>query len=214
MHQVAEDEEPPSGLERIVMFSDAVIAIAITLLVLDIRLPPMPEHATNAQVIDALIAIAPKISAYVITFLVVGQFWYAHHLRFRYIRRYDLPLIWLNLLFLMTIGFVPFASAVHSEHPVAAALGFYDATMVLVALLSAAVWGYAIDGDRLVSPGLDPRIRRQSLVSPLLVAGVFALSGVVAQIDLHVGRWVLLLLIPAAWGGAGRHKHEDSATVS
>ena len=158
MHQVADDEEPPSGLERIVMFSDAVIVIAIT--------------------------------------------------------RFDRPLIWLNLLFLMAIGFVPFASAVHSEHPGAAAAGFYDATMVLVALLSAAVWGYAIAGDRLVSPGLDPRIRRQSLVSPLLVAGVFALSGVIAQIDLHLGRWVLLLLIPAAWGGAGRHKGDGSTAAS
>jgi uncharacterized membrane protein len=133
-----------------------------------------------------------------VSFLVVGQFWYAHFLRFRYICRSDLRLIWLNLLFLMAIGFVPFASSVLSEHPNATAYALYDATMAVAALLSAALWGYAIAGDRLVRPGLAPRIRRQSLVSPLLVARVFLLSAVAAHCDVRAGRWVWLLLIPAA----------------
>jgi uncharacterized membrane protein len=135
---------------------------------------------------QALVSIAPKIAAYVLSFLVIGEFWCVHHLRFRFIRRYDQRLIWLNLLFLMVIGFVPLASAVLSEHAVANAYALYDATMALIALLSAALWGYAIVGDRLVDPGLDPSIRRQSLVSPLLVAGVFVLAGLVAQTDVHV----------------------------
>ncbi|MGO9006067.1 MAG: TMEM175 family protein [Beijerinckiaceae bacterium] len=197
-----DDTETGSDLERIVAFSDAVIAIAITLLVLDIRLPAMPEQADSAALVAALIAIAPKIAAYVLSFLVIGQFWYVHHQRFHSIRRYDRRLIWLNLLFLMVIGFVPFASAVLSEHPVAAAYALYDATMASIAFLSAALWGYAIAGDRLVDPGLDPRIRRQSLESPLLVAGVFVLAGLVAQNDVQASRWVWLLLIPAAiWRG-------------
>ncbi|MGP0060435.1 MAG: TMEM175 family protein [Beijerinckiaceae bacterium] len=65
---------------------------------------------------QALVSIAPKIAAYVLSFLAIGEFWYAHHLRFRFIRRYDQRLIWLNLLVLVAIGFVPFASAVLSEH--------------------------------------------------------------------------------------------------
>jgi uncharacterized membrane protein len=206
MTESARDEEAPSGLERIVFFSDAVIAIAITLLVLEIKLPPMPENADNAALVEALFSVGPKISAYVVSFLVVGMFWYAHHLRFRFIRRYDLRLIWLNMLFLMAIGFVPFATAVHSEHVLPAAAAVYDGTMAVVALLSAAVWGYAIRRDRLVSPGLDPRIRRQSLVSPLLLAGIFIGAGIVAQFDPPTGHWVLLLLIPAALSGAGRKK--------
>jgi uncharacterized membrane protein len=186
-----------SGLERIIMFSDAVIAIAITLLVLDLRLPPLPEHADSAAVAGAIIAVAAKIEAYIVSFLVVGLFWYSHHLRFRFIRRYDTGLIWLNMLFLMAIGFMPFSSSVVSEHPVASAYALYDGSMALCSLLSATVWCYAIVGNRLVSPDLAPKIRRQSLWSPLIVAAVFVLSGIVGQIEVRAGRWMLLLLIPA-----------------
>jgi uncharacterized membrane protein len=190
------DTEP--GVERVVLFSDAVIAIAITLLVLDIKLPDLPEHVDAAALADALGSIGSKITAYVVSFLVVGQFWYGHFLRFRSIRRVDLRLIWLNLLFLMCIGFVPFASSVLSEHPNATSYALYDGTMAVVALLSAALWAYAIAGDRLVPPRLDPAVRRQSLIGPLLVAGVFIISGLAAQYDIRAARWVWLLLIPAA----------------
>ena len=187
-----------SGIERIVLFSDAVIAIAITLLVLDIKLPDLPEHAGSAALTGALLSIAPKITAYVVSFLVVAQFWYGHFLRFRFICRIDLRLIWLNLLFLMAIGFVPFASSVLSEYPNVTAFVLYDGTMAVVALLSAAIWGYAIAGDRLVRPGLAPDIRRRSLMGPLLVAAVFIFAAVAACYDLRAGRWAWLLLIPAA----------------
>ncbi len=193
-----DDRTEETGIERIMLFSDAVIAIAITLLVLDIRLPELPEHADSATLAAALNAIGPKISAYIISFLVVGQLWYGHFLRFRHIRRCDLRLIWLNMLFLMTIGFVPFASSVLSEHPNATAYALYDGTMALAALLSAGLWFYAIAGDRLVRPGLAPEIRRQSLRGPLLVAAVFVISAVAAQYDTRFGRWAFLLLIPAA----------------
>lgn len=193
----ADEADSNSELERILLFSDAVIAIAITLLVLDIRLPPLPETADNATVAAALASVAPKVIAYMLSFLVIGQFWYVHHQRFRYIRRYDRRLIWLNLIFLMVIAFAPFATAVLSEHRVAAAHALYDGTMALIAFLSAALWAYAISGNRLVDPHLDPHIRRQNLVSPLLAAAVFIFAGLVAQIDLQAGRWAWLLLIPA-----------------
>jgi uncharacterized membrane protein len=198
MTAATSEPDKESGVERIVLFSDAVIAIAITLLVLDIKLPELPRHADSAALAEVLSSIASKIGAYVVSFLVVGQFWYGHFLRFRYICRVDLRLIWLNLLFLMSIGFVPFASSVLSEHPNATSYALYDGTMAVVALLSAALWGYAIAGDRLVRPGLAPEIRRRSLVGPLMVAGVFVISAIAAQYDIRAGRWVWLLLIPAA----------------
>lgn len=189
MAEGIESTETASGTERLVMFSDGVIAIAITLLVLDIRLPELPAQADSATLAAALLSILPKIAAYALSFLVVGELWYVHHMRFTYIRRCDAPLIWLNMLFLMTIGFVPFASSVLSEHPNATAYLLYDGTMACAALLSAVLWGYAIAGDRLVPHGLDPWIRRRSLVGPLRVAAVFVLSGVLAQIDVRDARW-------------------------
>lgn len=193
-------ESPEAGIERIVLFSDAVIAIAITLLVLDIKLPELPRDASNTELAAALHDVVPKVSAYVVSFLVVGQFWYMHYLRFRFIRRCDAVLIWLNLLFLMAIGFVPFASAVLSEHFDPAAVTLYDGTMAAASLLSAAIWGYAIRGDRLVEPGLDAQTRHRSLAGPLTIAAVFMVSAIAAQSDVRIGRWIWLLLIPAAIG--------------
>lgn len=72
----AGETEAEAGIERIVLFSDAVIAIAITLLVLDIKLPELPEPSGSAALAAALVSIAPKIIAYVVSFLVVGQFWF------------------------------------------------------------------------------------------------------------------------------------------
>lgn len=64
-----------TGLERLIFFSDAVFAIAITLLALEIRLPALPEAVSDAQLRDALLALAPKYVSYVISFMVIGIFW-------------------------------------------------------------------------------------------------------------------------------------------
>ncbi len=151
MAQVADGAETAASTERLVLFSDAVIAIAITLLVLDIKLPDLPQPISNAALTTALISIEPKLTAYVVSFLVVGLFWYGHLLRFRFIRRSDGRLICLNLLFLMTIGFVPLASAVLSEAKNAAAYDLYDGTMMLVALLATAILVLGLYGSS-VSP--------------------------------------------------------------
>ena len=204
MNAVTDAGETKSGTERLVGFTDGVIAVAITLLVLDVRLPDLPEHADSAALAAALLSLVPKLSAYGLSFLVVGAFWYIHHLRFRHIHRCDAPLIWLNLLFLLVIGIVPFASSVLSEHPNAVGHALYDGVMAVAALLSALLWGYAIQGNRLVSPSLDAAARRQSLVAPLLVAGVFVLSGLIAWFDVRAARWAWWLLIPAVLLPPGR----------
>lgn len=183
-------------MERIAFFSDAVIAIAITLLALDIRLPDAP-YADPAALRDALIGLWPKYFAYALSFLVVGSLWIGHNQKFRYIRRFDATLMWLNLLFLMVVGFVPFASSVLSAHANAVGYALYDGTMLVASLLAAATWAYASSGDRLIDPGVSAEARRRSLVGPLKVGAVFALALVFAFANIHFARWVWLLLLPA-----------------
>jgi uncharacterized membrane protein len=194
---LSNEEDDRLGLERLIFFSDAVIAIAITLLVLDIRLPDGDLRSTAAMR-DALLGLGPKYVAYALSFLAVGALWIGHHQKFRLIRRFDGGLVWINLLFLMVVGFIPFASAVISGHSNAAAYVVYDSTMVVASLLSAATWWYASSGDRLIAPGLSPALRRQSFIAPLRVAVVFALSLVLAFVTPVAARWAWLLLIPAA----------------
>ena len=92
-----------TGLERLIFFSDAVFAIAITLLVIDIRLPDTDNILDNAQLTAQLLGMWQQYLGYIISFLVIGTFWTAHHRKFRYIKRYDYRLLFLNLLMLMVI---------------------------------------------------------------------------------------------------------------
>jgi uncharacterized membrane protein len=109
------------GLDRLIYFSDAVFAIAITLLVLDIRLP---HDAPSLE--QALADTLPRIFAFVLSFMVIGIYWLNHHKLFSNVTAATLPLLRINLLLLLFVTFLPFPTAVLAEHaPAATAVIFY-----------------------------------------------------------------------------------------
>jgi uncharacterized membrane protein len=184
------------GLERLIFFSDAVFAIAITLLALDIRLPAGGEAPSNAQLLAQLLGLWPKYLAYLVSFLAIGTFWLGHHRRFRLIRRYDRGLLALNLLFLMVIAFVPFPTSVISESGNRTATIFYALTMTLGGLMLVALWWYASWHNRLTDPGLDARQARRHFVPMLLTVALFILSIGLAFLDENLARFSWLLVVP------------------
>jgi uncharacterized membrane protein len=97
-----------SGLERIEFFSDAVFAIAITLLVITLAAPKGSPSALGSN----LAGLQGRFFAIALSFAVIGQFWIAHHRAYRHIVRYDLGLLWLNLLYLFGVCFLPFPTEV------------------------------------------------------------------------------------------------------
>lgn len=186
------------GLERLFFFSDAVFAIAITLLSIDIRLPEQHGLLTNQGLFLVLIAVWPKYADYAISFLVIGLFWKAHVYKFRLIKSYDATLILLNLLFLMVIAFIPFPTRVLGEFGNRVSAICYALTMFAASILSALVWWYASSKNRLIDPGLNPLQRRRCMVNPLTIAAIFLLSIALAFVNVHLARLSWLLLIPAA----------------
>lgn len=135
---------------RVVSFSDAVFAIAVTLLVLNIHPPQDTRH-----LIQGLAALWPSYLAYAITFLLIGQVWANHHVVFDHIRVADRMVLFLNTLLLMDIAFLPFAasvlsSAFHAGHGQRAAVVFYGVALEVAAILFNAIWEYARHGDRLL----------------------------------------------------------------
>lgn len=190
-------EREPLGLERLIFFSDAVFAIAITLLALEIRLPAGAEgHLSEAELLAQLTGIWQKYLAYAISFLVIGVFWISHHRKFRYIKRYNGVLMLLNLLMLMVIAFVPFPSSIISEYPDRIATIFYALTMLLAALLMAAIWWYAISRNRLIDPRLDVRQRRRQMAMPLTTALIFLLSIGIAFFNADAAKYFWILILP------------------
>jgi uncharacterized membrane protein len=112
------DKHEPDALlsfERVVFFSDAVFAIVITLLVLELKVPHLTEH-TEPSLRHALVELLPRVAGFVISFLIIGLMWIEHHRIFRYIADYDGGLLWRNLLLLLCVSFVPFPTALFSEN--------------------------------------------------------------------------------------------------
>ena len=179
--------------DRVLFFSDAVFAIAITLLVVDIRVP-----AVVADAAQELSKSQNKILSFVISFLVIGLFWMGHHRLFRYVTALDRRLIFLNLLFLGTIAFLPYPTALlfagNTRQPAAPA--FYASCVAAAGLLELAVWLYATRAKGLVPASISPASRRYELAQLLPTPVVFALSIPVAFVAPGVAPFTWILLVP------------------
>ena len=190
------DHQDQLGMERMVFFSDAVFAIAITLLVLEIRLPTSEGILRDAQMSPILSGMWHKFLAYVISFLVIGAFWIGHHRKFRYIKRYDYTLLFLNLLMLMGIAFLPFPSSMISEYPYRNVTIFYAFTLMLTSVCSVIIWWYASHNNRLIDPNLDQKQRRRQFVNPIVTSIIFLLSIGIAFLDVNLAKFFWLLIFP------------------
>jgi uncharacterized membrane protein len=195
----AGDREPQAGRElaRIVNFSDGVFAIVITLLILTIQAPDIPDTLAAQELPSRLLALTPKFLSYIISFLVVATYWMAHHSVFEPIRGYDRTLLWLNFLFLMTISFLPFPTSLLGEYAEQQlTVVIYAANVSVASLLLASISLYATNGRRLTSPDLDERTQRHRLIQGLVVPVVFLLSIVISffSVEAAMYSWLLLLI--------------------
>lgn len=107
----ADDLSPAHPLERLIFFSDAVFAIAITLLVIEVRPPHLPFHSSDRDQLVSLINLTPSFVAFFISFFVIGAFWAGHHRAFSLSRHWSSSLLFPNISMLCAIAFMPFATA-------------------------------------------------------------------------------------------------------
>lgn len=168
--QQAEHKE---NIARTLALSDGVFAVAITLLVLDIRIP---STVPPDQLLVAILRLAPNIESYVISFLVIGVYWNVHRSMFRAIRRFDAGLSWLNLLFLLSLAFLPVPTAVLGSYDTATSVIFYALSISLTGLLSCLLWTYVTWRHRLVNLDFEQRRMTHGIVSALIAPAVFLLS--------------------------------------
>lgn len=191
------------GFQRLLFFSDAVFAIAITLLILDVRV------RAGAKVLD-LGEAWPQIMGFVISFYAIGRFWLAHHSLFEGVSGYDHQVLRSNLLFLAAVVFLPYPTMVLAELKAnAATIGFYGLSLALVGLMMMYLT-WQVRKPALLLPGqtFGGTVRR--LVNMGGVTLVFLLTAAVALAWPDRALLVLLLLFvvgPVA-DGLGRRLGE------
>jgi uncharacterized membrane protein len=178
--------------DRVLFFSDAIFAIAITLLVIEIRVPGVEE--AGRQLHQAL----PNIYSFAISFAVIGLFWMGHHSLFRYITVLDRPLITINLAFLGAIAFLPYPTALlgQGHGPSKVAVIFYSACMTAAGLGELMIWVYAARVKDLLAPGTSRGTRRYLTLRLIRVPAVFLVSIPVAAASASLGAYCWILIAP------------------
>ncbi len=201
MGKHAERTEKTFELERLIFFSDAVFAIAITLLALELRLPALPAglslEQAQAEMTRGLVDLLPEIVSFFVSFFVIGAYWIGHHRMYSYIQQYDRVFLWLNLLFLMCIILIPPVSALLGEYDqLQVATVLYAGVIAATGLVMSLLWWYAAH-HHLVTPDLDSRARRALLAPSLITFAAFALSILLSFYDNRLAQytWYLIALI-------------------
>lgn len=188
-----DDEVAEEGIGRILALSDGVFAIAPTLLVLEIT---VPATTSDARLLKALLGLWPRYIAYLLSFVVIARFWVTHRLTFRLIGCGDDRLVWLNVLLLMFVAFLPFPTAVLEEHIRSPAAAVFYAISVLLASLASAAWWYASGRVRLLRPTVGRARARALRAQSLPVPVVYALTLPVAVFALYIAEAIWLLTFP------------------
>jgi uncharacterized membrane protein len=103
------------GVERMLFFSDAVMAIAMTLLVIELKIPELGPSAESRDLATALLAQTPRFVAFILSFFIIGEAWTEHHRVGGLLRGFDYGLLWWNLLLLFFVVLMPFVTGLVSE---------------------------------------------------------------------------------------------------
>ena len=165
MERVTSHLENSEGLSkhRLEALSDGIFAFAMTLLVLDVKIPKLPQAAVNAGLlVPTLLVLWPKFLSYITSFIVLGVFWIGHHGYSHFLKRTDRWFLWLNLFFLMFVVFVPFSTDLLGDYPKQkVAVIIYGCNIMALGLTLYLQWWYATHKHRLVGRDLEKELVRR-----------------------------------------------------
>lgn len=200
--------EQSEGLEyhisknRLETLVDGIFAIAMTLLVLGIS-PPRPQDALAESVLPGMIeSLVPQVFLFIVAFLVLALFWLGHHRQFHFVHKIDPALLWLNILILISIVFVPFSTDVAGDYPdVMDAALLFHANMFIVGILFFVQWRYISRHEHLREPVLEKPVMLRGFYRSVLVPAVAVVGAILcffnpslsllAYIALPVGTYLL-----------------------
>lgn len=193
-------------LERMILFSDAVFAIAITLLIIEIKIPELHDNVSDKALINALGHLVPKFVGFIVSFLFIGLYWTIHHRMFGYVTNYDKGLLRLNLFFLFFIVLMPFSTGFYSEYAgpelyrkeLKVPMTFYVLNFAIAGFFIYLLWRHIGNpAKKLAEPPIDEGILKMAKLRSLLVPVIFLTMLLVAYLwTVAVAVYVPLLIPP------------------
>ena len=182
---------------RIAALVDGIFAVAMTLLVLDLKLPEGLKLSSDAEVWRQLLELTGRFSTYALSFIALGTFWIGHHSLFHFVRKVSRNLLWLNLLFLLFITLLPFSTNLLSAHThLQIPIVVYGINLLLISLTSLLQLNYLAHHPELSHDQLTPawiaHVRRRTLTPAVIVLASIAISFYRPHLAL-TAYWLLLV---------------------
>ncbi|MCB9033483.1 MAG: DUF1211 domain-containing protein [Chitinophagales bacterium] len=189
-------------VERIIFFSDAVFAIAITLLIIEIKVPLLHgSDITEKNFFNQLLLLSPQFLGFILSFFLIGLYWSIHHKMFGYVINYNSKLIWLNLLFLFSIALMPFSTAVYSEYSAPENIqlvlpyAVYVANICLTGFICFLIWTYIGNPKNKIAEHIpDGDFLKTAKIRSLLLPSIFIISLLISIISPIIARFSLFLI--------------------
>ncbi|MFZ0221980.1 MAG: TMEM175 family protein [Candidatus Nitrosopolaris sp.] len=186
-------------IEYVISFSDALFAFSITFMALSIQIPTLSSNISDSELTQRLgQLLIPNIIHYIISFMVVGMYWISYHEIFEHIRRADITLVWINLLFLLFIALVGYFTGLvttHDTHRIVVIS--FSGIMAASCFVLCLIWGYVTHSRRLVDQDIPDHLIRyflnRSFVSPL----IFLTSIGISFINIQAAQYFWILILPA-----------------
>jgi uncharacterized membrane protein len=189
---------------RIEALSDGVFAIAMTLLILEIKLPDFSRVHSENDLIWQIMVLGPKIFSYVLSFVVLGIYWVGHHNRFLFIKHSDRTFIWINVFFLLCVSALPFSTALLGDFKqYITTMVIYGSNLILIGLSLLWIWKHAVRKKLIPDEMIDKRIN--NLVQKMILIPVlcYFIAILCSFIHPNISR-IIFLLVQVIYVFSGR----------
>lgn len=192
-------------IDRLILFTDAVFAIAITLLIIEIKVPELHGNITEENFWVAIGQLIPKFSGFVLSFFIIGLYWFVHHNMFGFVVNYTSKLIWLNIIFLFSIVLMPFSTAVYSEYSTTeeylkliSPFAIYVANMCFIGIMNYILLSYIFNPKNGISEHAPSKETiKYSKIRALTIPVIFVLTLLISYFLPGIGK-LFLFTIPIA----------------
>ncbi len=185
---------------RLISFSDGVFAIAVTLLVFNLKVPAIPVADAHRLLPGLISAMIPHFVTYILTFLLVAVYWVFHHRVLNMVTHIDSPFIWMNIWYLLSISFIPFPSALIAAYPrEISSFIFYVSSMISVGIISMIMVGYAAYNRRLIGKDMPLAIVKYYFFRQSTSFFVFLTAIPLAFYELRWAQYYLFVTFPLHW---------------
>ena len=186
-------------IEYVISFSDALFAFSITFMAMSIQIPTFSSNISDSELTQRLgHLLIPSIIHYIVSFMVVGMYWIGYHEIFEHIRRADITLVWINLLFLLFIALVGYFTGLLTTYGTFRIVVIsFSGIMAATGFALCLIWGYATHNRKLVDQNISEHLIRYFLNRSFVTPLIFLTSIGISFINVQAAEYFWALILPA-----------------